>query len=69
MVPTLYQLPAQKGLQFKAWSSTTGNKTAVSFTLQTRLPESNIDVEARQTWQAQEFIITASPESASYVSR
>lgn len=68
-VPTLYQLPAQKGWQFKAWTSTTGNKTAVSFTVQTRLPETNIEVEARQAWRAQEFIITASPESASYVSR
>jgi hypothetical protein len=69
--PVLYQLPTQKGWEFKGWSSpvTLGQTRMASFIVRTALPETNIDIAARKAWQPQEYRVLISPESASYVQR
>ncbi|CAD2243147.1 hypothetical protein [Xanthomonas arboricola] len=68
--PVLYQLPARKGWKFKGWSepSAAGGMQMASFTVQTTLPDSNIDLEASKAWRPQEYRVLASPEAASYAS-
>jgi hypothetical protein len=68
--PVLYQLPMQKGWEFKGWSSptTAGGTRRASFVVRTTLPETNIDLDARKAWHTQEYRVLVSPESASYVS-
>lgn len=66
--PVLYQLPLQKGWEFKGWGSptTTGPSAMASIILRTVLPESNIDLGARNAWRSREYRVLVSPESASY---
>ena len=68
--PVLYQLPMQKGWEFKSWSSpiTAGDTRMANFIVRTTLPETNIDLAARKAWHSQEYRVLVSPESASYVS-
>jgi hypothetical protein len=67
--PALYQLPAQKGWEFKGWSgqSAKGDSRMAGFTVRSTLPPANIDLEARTAWRAREYRVLVSPESASYV--
>lgn len=69
--PVLYQLPTQKGWEFKGWASpvTSGHTRMASFIVRTTLPETNIDLAARKAWRPQEYRVLISPESASYVQR
>jgi hypothetical protein len=68
--PVLYQLPMQKGWEFKGWVSPVakGGRMA-SFTVRTTLPEANIELAARKAWRSVEYRVFVSPESASYVRR
>ena len=67
--PVLYQLPAQKGWEFKGWSTpvVSGHTRLASFVLRTALPETNIDLTARSAWHSREYRVLVSPEAASYV--
>ena len=67
--PTLYQLPTQKGWEFRGWSNpvTIGGTSMVTFTVRSALPETNIDRAAREGWHSEEYRVFVSPESASYV--
>ena len=67
--PVLYQLPMQKGWEFKGWASpfTSGHTQMASFVVRTVLPETNIDLAARKAWHSQEYRVLVSPEAASYV--
>lgn len=66
--PVLYQLPVQKGWEFKGWSrpAAAANRM-VGFTVRTTLPEANVDPDARKAWRSQEYRVLVSPELASYI--
>jgi hypothetical protein len=67
--PVLYQLPMQKGWEFRGWASQVANGPIrmASFTVRTTLPDANIEPAAREAWHSQEYRVVLSPESASYV--
>jgi len=69
--PVLYQLPMQKGWEFKGWGSPVaiGRTNMASFTVRTTLPDANVELAARKAWHPQEYRVLVSPESASYVQR
>lgn len=69
--PVLYQLPMQKGWEFKSWVSpvANGRTRMASFIVRTTLPEANIEPAARKAWRSQEYRVLVGPESASYVRR
>ena len=66
--PVLYQLPLQKGWQFKAWSQplTVAGTPMASFVVRTALPSANIDPANRKDWRAVEYRVLVSPTSASF---
>lgn len=69
--PVLYELPTQKGWEFKGWSSPVniGGTSMASFVLHTTLPDANIQPAARKAWRPQEYRVLVSPTSASYIQR
>jgi hypothetical protein len=70
-IPVIYQLPLQKGWEFRGWASPVVNGRArmASFFVRTTLPEANIEPAARKAWHSTEYRVVVSPESASYSPR
>ena len=66
--PVLYQLPLQKGWEFKSWGKPVQGASGqmASFIVRTTLPEANIDPAGRKGWRSIEYRVLVSPESASY---
>lgn len=64
--PTLYELPDAKGWEFVGWDGA-GNQAKVGFTIQTALPESNIDEAARKAWRSMVCHVLVGPATATYV--
>lgn len=69
--PVLYQLPLQKGWEFKGWvrAEADGRTRMASFVVRTTLPDANIEPAVRKAWHPQEYRVLVSPESGSYVQR
>lgn len=67
--PTLYELPAAKGWEFGGWDrpAASDSQAKVGFTIQTALPESNIDEAARKTWRSTACHVLVGPAAATYV--
>jgi hypothetical protein len=65
--PALYELPAAKGWVFRGWDKldASNGQAKVGFTVQTALPESNIDASARKAWQPKACRVLVSQAAAS----
>lgn len=66
--PALYELPAEKGWEFKGWDKpeASNEQAKVGFTVRTALPESNIDASARKAWHPKSCHVLVRPAAASY---
>jgi hypothetical protein len=66
--PVLYELPIAKGWQFMGRDkpATAAGRTMSGFTVQTALPDSNVDAPARKAWRPEVYRVLISPTAASY---
>lgn len=66
--PVLYELPAAKGWKFVGWDkpAPSNGQAKVGFTVESTLPESNIEASAREAWHPKSCRVVVSPTAASY---
>jgi hypothetical protein len=66
--PVLYELPVAKGWEFMGRDkpATAAGRTMSGFTVQTALPDSNVDAPARNAWHPKVYHVLISPTAASY---
>ncbi len=64
--PILFELPTEKGWEFRGWLPRPDGESRVGFKLGTTLPDSNIERTSRARWKPVEYRVWVSEENAFY---